>query len=106
VAKQPSTQAYDFSLKSAGARATRNAAALGAALHFDVVTCVMIAVLLVTGYLVLPPLYSVVQTSLFTTRLTGEIDQFTLQYYRNLLTELRVLGPLLNPLYSSLGASL
>jgi iron(III) transport system permease protein len=106
VAKHPSTQAYDFSLKSAGARATRNAAALGAALHFDVVTCVMIAVLLVTGYLVLPPLYSVVQTSLFTTRLTGEIDQFTLQYYRNLLSELRVLGPLLNTLYFALGASL
>ena len=106
MAKHPSTQAYDFSLKSAGARATRNAAALGAALHFDVVTCVMIAVLLVTGYLVLPPLYSVVQTSLFTTRLTGEIDQFTLQYYRNLLSELRVLGPLLNTLYFALGASL
>jgi len=106
VAKHPSTQAYDFSLKSAGARATRNAAALGAALHFDVVTCVMIAVLLVTGYLVLPPLYSVVQTSLFTTRLTGEIDQFTPQYYRNLLSELRVLGPLLNTLYFALGASL
>ncbi|MGN6716639.1 MAG: hypothetical protein ACTHLX_04530 [Candidatus Binatia bacterium] len=49
MAKHPSTQAYDFSLKSAGARATRNAAALGAALHFDVVTCVMVAVLLVTG---------------------------------------------------------
>ncbi|HEX7231206.1 MAG TPA: ABC transporter permease subunit, partial [Candidatus Binatia bacterium] len=106
MAKQPSTQAYDFSLKAAGGRARRNAAALGAAFHFDVVTCVMIAVLLVTGYLVLPPLYSVVQTSLFTTRLTGEIDQFTLQYYRNLLSELRVLGPLLNTLYFSVGASL
>jgi hypothetical protein len=35
----------------------------------------MIAVSLVTAYLVLPPLYSVVQTSLFTTKLTGEIDQ-------------------------------
>jgi iron(III) transport system permease protein len=106
VAKQPLTQAYDFSLKSARGRARRNAAALGAALHFDVVTCVMIAVLLVTAYLVLPPLYSVVQTSLFTTRLTGEIDQFTLQYYRNLLSELRVIGPLLNTLYFSLGTSL
>lgn len=66
----------------------------------------MFAVSLVTAYLVLPPLYSVIQTSLFTTKLTGEIDQFTFQYYRNLFSELRVLGPLLNTFYFSIGSAL
>ena len=66
----------------------------------------MIAVSLVTAYLVLPPLYSVIQTSLFTTKLTGEIDQFTLQYYKNLISELRVLGPFLNTVYFSIGSAL
>ena len=66
----------------------------------------MIAVSLVTAYLVLPPLYSVIQTSLFTTKLTGEIDQFTLQYYSNLFGELRVLGPFLNTIYFSIGSAL
>ena len=66
----------------------------------------MIAVSLVTAYLVLPPLYSVIQTSLFTTKLTGEIDQFTFQYYKNLISELRVLGPFLNTVYFSVGSAL
>lgn len=66
----------------------------------------MIAVSLVTSYLVLPPLYSVIQTSLFTTKLTGEIDQFTFQYYKNLMSELRVLGPFLNSVYFSIGSAL
>lgn len=66
----------------------------------------MVAVSLVTAYLVLPPLYSVVQTSLFTTKLTGEIDQFTFRYYKDLLTELRVLGPFLNTVYFSIGSAL
>lgn len=66
----------------------------------------MIAVSLVTAYLVLPPLYSVIQTSLFTTKLTGEIDQFTFQYYKNLISELRVLGPFLNTVYFSIGSAL
>jgi iron(III) transport system permease protein len=60
----------------------------------------------VTAYLVLPPLYSVIQTSLFTTKLTGEIDQFTFQYYKNLISELRVLGPFLNTVYFSIGSAL
>ena len=66
----------------------------------------MITVSLVTAYLVLPPLYSVIQTSLFTTKLTGEIDQFTFDYYSNLFSELRVLGPLLNTMYFSMGSAL
>jgi len=65
----------------------------------------MIAVSLVTAYLVLPPLYSVIQTSLFTTKLTGEIDQFTLRYYQDLWTELGVIGPLLNTVYFSIGSA-
>ena len=65
----------------------------------------MIAVSLVTSYLVLPPLYSVIQTSLFTTKLTGEIDQFTLRYYQDLWTELGVIGPLLNTVYFSIGSA-
>lgn len=65
----------------------------------------MIVVTLITAYLVLPPLYSVVQTSLFTTTFTGEVDQFTLRYYEELLRELRVLGPFLNTLYFSIGSA-
>ncbi|MGZ8427040.1 MAG: ABC transporter permease, partial [Candidatus Binatia bacterium] len=57
-------------------------------------------------YLVLPPLYSVIQTSLFTTKLTGEIDQFTLRYYQELWSELRVVGPLFNTVYFSIGSAL
>ena len=66
----------------------------------------MICVSVVTGYLVLPPLYSVIQTSLFTTKLTGEIDQFTLRYYEDLFRELQVLGPFLNTFYFSMGSAL
>ena len=90
--------AYEYSLKSVTGSAARRVFRLGAARHFDAATVVMIAVSLVTAYLVLPPLYSVVQTSLFTTKLTGEIDQFTFRYYENLISELRVVGPFLNTL--------
>ena len=65
----------------------------------------MIIVSVVTAYLVLPPLYSVIQTSLFTTKLTGEIDEFTLRYYQDLLRELQVIGPFLNTFYFSLGSA-
>jgi iron(III) transport system permease protein len=106
VAKQTSSEPYDYSLKAGAARAGRGLLRLGASRHFDVATGVMIGVSLVTAYLVLPPLYSVIQTSLFTTKLTGEIDQFTLQYYKNLISELRVLGPFLNTVYFSIGSAL
>ncbi|HKY08160.1 MAG TPA: iron ABC transporter permease [Candidatus Binatia bacterium] len=103
MAKQTSSASYGYSLKSSAARGLFGRDAVR---HFDVATAVMIAVSLVTAYLVLPPLYSVVQTSLFTTKLTGEIDQFTLQYYKNLITELRVIGPFLNTMYFSVGSAL
>ena len=74
--------------------------------RFDVATVVMICVSVVTGYLVLPPLYSVIQTSLFTTKLTGEIDQFTLRYYEDLFRELQIIGPFLNTFYFSIGSAL
>ncbi len=66
----------------------------------------MICVSIVTAYLVLPPLYSVIQTSLFTTKLTGEIDQFTLRYYEDLFRELQIIGPFLNTFYFSIGSAL
>ncbi len=66
----------------------------------------MIAFPLITAYLVLPPLYSVIQTSLFTTKLTGEIDQFTLRYYEDLFRELQIIGPFLNTFYFSIGSAL
>ena len=66
----------------------------------------MLVVVVVTAYLVLPPLYSVFQTSLFTTKLTGELDQFTFRYYEDLLREFRVLGPFLNTLYFSVGSAI
>src|SRR5689334_12893571 len=98
--------AYEYSLKSITVDTARRVWGRSGARHFDGVAAVMVTVSLVTAYLVLPPLYSVIQTSLFTTKLTGEIDQFTLEYYRNLIGELRVLGPFLNTLYFSIGSAL
>jgi iron(III) transport system permease protein len=103
VAKQPTSESYDLPLKST---ATRGVFGFGALSRMDVPTGVMIVVSLITAYLVLPPLYSVVQTSLFTTKLTGEIDEFTFRYYQNLLSELRIVGPLLNTFYFSIGSAL
>jgi iron(III) transport system permease protein len=102
MAKQPSSGAYHFPLKSGAAGGLFG---FGALARLDVAAGVMIAVSLVTAYLVLPPLYSVIQTSLFTTKLTGEIDQFTLRYYQDLWTELRVVGPLFNTVYFSIGSA-
>jgi iron(III) transport system permease protein len=62
------------------------------------------AVTLVTAYLVVPPLYSVIQTSLFTTTLTGELQDLTLQYYRQILDHLS--SPLINTLYFAVGSAL
>jgi len=102
VAKQPSSESFDLTLKGDRALARYS---LGVASKFDVPTVVMLCVSVITGYLVLPPLYSVVQTSLFTTKLTGEIDQFTLRYYEDLFRELQVLGPFLNTFYFSVGSA-
>jgi iron(III) transport system permease protein len=79
---------------------------LGLVRGLDAASVVMIVVSIITAYLVLPPLYSVVQTSLFTTKLTGEIDEFTLRYYQDLIRELQVVGPFLNTVYFSVGSAL
>jgi iron(III) transport system permease protein len=102
MAKQPASESMDLALKGESARAGFS---LGVASHFDVASVVMICVSVVTGYLVLPPLYSVIQTSLFTTKLTGEIDQFTLRFYEDLFRELQIIGPFLNTLYFSIGSA-
>lgn len=106
MAKQTPSETYGFSPKSGAASPARGLLGFALSRRFDSATTVMVVVSLVTAYLVLPPLYSVVQTSLFTTKLTGEIDQFTFRYYRDLLTELRVLGPFLNTVYFSVGSAL
>ena len=103
MAKQQSTESFDLPLKSEAARARFT---LDVASRLDVASVVMICVCVVTGYLVLPPLYSVIQTSLFTTKLTGEIDQFTLRYYEDLVRELQIIGPFLNTFYFSIGSAL
>jgi ABC-type spermidine/putrescine transport system permease subunit II len=74
--------------------------------RFEAQTWLLVVVSLLTAYLVLPPLYSVIQTSLFTTKLTGELDEFTLSYYRDMFRELQVLGPFLNTVYFSVGSAL
>ena len=76
------------------------------ATRFDAQTCVLLIVSVITAYLVLPPLYSVLQISLFTTKLTGELDEFTFRYYQELFRELQVLGPFLNTVYFSIGSAL
>ena len=103
MAKQQSTESFDLPLKRDAARASFS---LGVGSRLDVASVVMICVSVVTAYLVLPPLYSVIQTSLFTTKLTGEIDQFTLHYYEDLLRELQIIGPFLNTFYFSVGSAL
>jgi iron(III) transport system permease protein len=106
VAKQPSSETYNLPLKSHPAPQARGVFGLSASSRFDAQTCVLIIVSVITGYLVLPPLYSVLQTSLFTTKLTGELDEFTLRYYQELFRELQVLGPFLNTVYFSIGSAL
>ena len=106
MAKQQSSETYDLPLKSHPAPQARGIFGLSASTRFDAQTCVLIIVSVITGYLVLPPLYSVLQTSLFTTKLTGELDEFTLRYYEELFRELQVLGPFLNTLYFSIGSAL
>jgi iron(III) transport system permease protein len=106
VAKQPSSETYNLPLKSHPAPQARGVFGLSASSRFDAQTCVLIIVSVIIGYLVLPPLYSVLQTSLFTTKLTGELDEFTLRYYEELFRELQVLGPFLNTVYFSIGSAL
>ncbi len=106
MAKQQSSETYNLPLKSHPAPQARGVFGLSTSTRFDAQTCVLIIVSFITGYLVLPPLYSVFQTSLFTTKLTGELDEFTLRYYEELFRELQVLGPFLNTVYFSIGSAL
>lgn len=105
MVKQRSSDTYDL-LKSGPADRARGILGLQLSSRIDAETSVLIIVSIVTGYLVLPPLYSVIQTSLFTTKLTGELDEFTLRYYQDFFRELQVLGPFLNTLYFAIGSAL
>jgi iron(III) transport system permease protein len=86
-------------------RAITGRPAVRAVIGLEAEAWVLIAVSAITAYLVLPPLFSVVQTSLFTTKITGELDEFTLKYYRDLLFQSGLVGPLLNTLYFSIGSA-
>ncbi len=106
MAKQPSSETYDLPVDSHPVPQARRIFGLSIFTRFAAETWVLVVVAVVTAYLVLPPLYSVIQTSLFTTKLTGELDEFTLSYYRDMFRELQVLGPFLNTVYFSVGSAL
>ena len=106
MVKQQSSETYNLPLKSQPAPQARGIFGLSMATRFDAQTCVLLIVSVITAYLVLPPLYSVLQTSLFTTKLTGELDEFTFRYYQELFRELQVFGPFLNTVYFSIGSAL
>ncbi len=106
MAKQPSSETYDLPVDSHPAPQAGRIFGLSIFTRFAAETWVLVVVAVVTAYLVLPPLYSVIQTSLFTTKLTGELDEFTLSYYRDMFRELQVLGPFLNTVYFSVGSAL
>ena len=106
MARQPRSETFDLSLKSGQEPAARGLFGFGAAARFAPESWVLVGVSLVTAYLVLPPLYSVFQTSLFTTKLTGELDQFTLRFYQELFREFKVLEPFLNTVYFAVGSAL
>ena len=106
MAKQQSSETFKLPLGSGKTRQARGVFRLEVLCRFEAQTWVLVVVSLVTAYLVLPPLYSVIQTSLFTTKLTGELDEFTLSYYRDMFRELQVLGPFLNTVYFSVGSAL
>jgi iron(III) transport system permease protein len=106
VAKQQSSETFKLPLESGKARRARGVLRLEVFSRFEAETWVLVVVSVLTAYLVLPPLYSVIQTSLFTTKLTGELDEFTLRYYRDMFRELQVLGPFLNTVYFSVGSAL
>ena len=106
MAKQQSSETFKLPLGSGKTRQARGVFGLEVLSRLEAQTWVLVVVSLVTAYLVLPPLYSVIQTSLFTTKLTGELDEFTLSYYRDMFRELQVLGPFLNTVYFSVGSAL
>ncbi len=105
MARHQPSGSVPVSLKSARGGKARSIFGASASFRLDVETWVLIAVCVATAYLVLPPLYSVIQTSLFTTKLTGELDQFTFRYYQDLLRQLEGLEPFLNTVYFSVGSA-
>ncbi len=106
MAKQQPSQTYDLRVKSEGAPQIRSGHRLFALSSVSVETWVLIIVASATAYLVIPPLISVIQTSLFTVKLTGELDEFTFRFYEELVTDLKVVGPFLNTVYFSVGSAL
>lgn len=66
---------------------------------------ILTLVCVVTAYLVVPPLFSVIQTSLSTTTLTGALGEFTFRHYRDVLSGFRFAAPLMNTLYFALGSA-
>lgn len=106
MAREPRSETFDLSLKAGPQPVARGRFGFGAAARVTPESWVLIGVSLVTAYLVLPPLYSVFQTSLFTTTLTGELDQFTWRFYADLFREFQVLEPFLNTLYFAVGSAL
>ena len=106
MAKQQSSETFKLPLRSGKARQARGIFGLDSLSHVEAETWVLVVVCILTAYLVLPPLYSVIQTSLFTTKLTGELDEFTFSYYQGMFRELQVLGPFLNTVYFSVGSAL
>jgi iron(III) transport system permease protein len=106
VAKQQSSETFKLPLGSGKARQARGAFGLAILSRVEAESWVLIGVSVLSAYLVLPPLYSVIQTSLFTTELTGELGEFTFRYYQDMFRELQVLGPFLNTVYFSVGSAL
>jgi iron(III) transport system permease protein len=54
---------------------------------------------------VLPPLFSVIQTSLFSTTLTGALEEFTFRYYAEVFLGLRLVSPLLHSIGFAVGSA-
>ena len=77
-----------------------------AAPHLSVEIWILTLVCVVTAYLVVPPLFSVVQTSLSTTTLAGGFGEFTFRHYRDVLSGLRFAAPLANTFTFALGSAL
>jgi iron(III) transport system permease protein len=74
--------------------------------HLNPEVWILTLVCAVTAYLVVPPLFAVVQTSLTTTTLTGAVGELTLRYYRDVLSGIRLAAPLANSLYFAVGTAL
>lgn len=77
-----------------------------AAPHLSVEMWILTLVCAVIAYLVVPPLFSVIQTSLSTTTLSGTVGGFTLRHYRDVLSDFRFAAPLANTFYFALGSAL